>query len=493
MKRIILIAAAAASILLFFSCQKELSHVKVSEPLEFTGTIGDIQNPETKTTLTVDRKVNWVEGDEISVNGIIYTASPTSTDPTVATFTRKEQAAQDPTAIYHAYYPAELYGDGTPKLQEVQTFVAGCINNGPMYAESNTTFLSFHNICALLEITVKNTITVKNIKVSSDLAMNGAFTVIDDKAVISGTGELTEADKSVTLDCGAGVAGTTFHIAVPAGDYSGQNLKITVTDTADEEREMLTNQSASIIIEANTIYSFSFKESIAPIFPGYEMKAISFGNLWVAPVNCEYDDDESNYYPYGLLYQWGRKYGQGYHDDDFSDPTYPSTVSGTLRSFQLSSMAEGNQDTTALNFYYNNTCWYQGSKKKDKWLPENCPCPDGWRLPTSAEFTLWISSATKKEWIYNGGPNSDLAGCLLTTSAGEQIFLPAAGYHPYQNENSSGRETHCYYYSSSVPPFAKNTFNAFSLDIYISSGSIIAKLREDSCRGDGYAIRCVRD
>ena len=39
------------------------------------------------------------------------------------------------------------------------------------------------------------------------------------------------------------------------------------------------------------------------------------GVVW-APVNCGYDELR---YPMGRLYQFGRKYGQGYNDDNVHD------------------------------------------------------------------------------------------------------------------------------------------------------------------------------
>ena len=62
------------------------------------------------------------------------------------------------------------------------------------------------------------------------------------------------------------------------------------------------------------------------------------GVVW-APVNCGYHATD---FKYGKLYQWGRKYGQGY---DSSDASVPTIVAGPV------SLSEGQSASNSNKFY----------------------------------------------------------------------------------------------------------------------------------------------
>ncbi len=256
MKKIFSLLAVVSIVLATNSCQKDNLFNNDVESLVFTASIDN--GLETKTTITSERKVNWVEGDVISINGVEFSATPKE-DATKADFTKV--SGDDPTGSYKAIFPSSLYVTDHFELPATQTYTAGEFN-APMYAESETNSLSFKNICGVLKISVPGTMTVKSISVSSDLVMNGTFTIVDDIAKMSKTSGLAEADKAVTLDCGDGVAGTDFYVAIPAGTYTGKNLKVTVTDSKNKEHMMATSPSAKITVEANTMYAFNFSPCI---------------------------------------------------------------------------------------------------------------------------------------------------------------------------------------------------------------------------------------
>ena len=78
-------------------------------------------------------------------------------------------------------------------------------------------------------------------------------------------------------------------------------------------------------------------------------KGIAIGDVVWAPVNCGYEAPTDTYkgYPYGKLYQWGRKYGQGYNSYDASYPSSDNLVEGPV--MPSVAQAEENKD----KFYYN--------------------------------------------------------------------------------------------------------------------------------------------
>lgn len=233
--------------------------------LVFTATI----DAGTRTAIDIDGtagKVYWVEGDEILINGVAYTAAPDASDARMATFTKKDASAADPEAVGGKYYATycstfdAASGEGViPASQSYQS--AGTIS-APMYAESETTTLDFKNICSLMEITLKGTASVKTIELSSDnLGMSGTFTVTDGQTAV-----LADAQKTTAkLDCGSGVAltseGTPFYIAVPQGDYDG--FKVSVTSTDGKKWSKTATKTASV--EVNMIYRFSFTPEFAAV------------------------------------------------------------------------------------------------------------------------------------------------------------------------------------------------------------------------------------
>jgi len=253
MKRSIYILAVAALVISSASCQNLDKESIETDSSVFSAVIDDVS---TRTTLK-NLYVRWENTDKVDINGIQYAVTPEQKDSTKAVLSKSAEADPDPKALFKAIYPASLKSQTGFELPDTLTYNAGKFNI-PMYAESSNRTLSFKNIFAVLKVSVPSTVTVKKIEVSSDLYINGAFTVSDNKAVISSG---TDSNKTTLLDCGTGVSGTDFFIPVPAGTYTGKNLKVVLTRGDDSMVTMKTDQSATIAISANTIYTFNFLES----------------------------------------------------------------------------------------------------------------------------------------------------------------------------------------------------------------------------------------
>lgn len=261
MRKYLFIAAAAIAVL--SSCTKENDFRKdqPSGGLVFSASIE--QTLGTKTALANEGKVNWVSGDEISINGKSYTAAP-KTDATLADFTKVSEDAEPVGGKYYAYYPASIYNGGTPTLPAEQVYAESAISNAPMYAVSETESLSFKNICGLLAIKVTSAdiAKLKAIRVSSsNHAMSGAFTISDNAAVLATPDDAT---KTVTLTFSSVVepasTGTVYYVAVPANTYS--NLKIELSpDGSYYSALRVTKDAASVVIARNTIYAVNFTSS----------------------------------------------------------------------------------------------------------------------------------------------------------------------------------------------------------------------------------------
>ena len=177
---------------------------------------------------------------------------------------------------------------------------------------------------------------------------------------------------------------------------------------------------------------------------------VKIGETVWAPVNCGYHATD---FKYGKLYQWGRKYGQGYsgyyYADQYveapdSDSVAPEIVTGPV------SLSEGQSAENANKFYIVSTKPYDWHEGSDETLwnsgtedapvkTDYDPCPDGWRVPTFAELgqlSLNYSSWTTNESGQNGIWTS---GSQTYSSVAPQIFLPAAGTRAGNGGGPMGR------------------------------------------------------
>lgn len=223
-------------------------------------------------------------------------------------------------------------------------------------------------------------------------------------------------------------------------------------------------------------------------------KGIAIGSTVWAPVNCGYKAatiDGANPdkgFPYGKLYQWGRKYGQGYSADSDSE----SSITPGPVNYQI-----GQHKNMAGYFFTcesdwidtpDNSMWNSGTEDAPV-KTNNDPCPSGWRVPTYSELNVLITDHS--DWTTNDGQIGYYYSGVLTTTVydthplGEdkpQVFLPAAGYR--RNDGYANlRGGHGYYWSSK-PDYTRAYylyFNGSNVSMYGSN------------RAFGYSVRCVQE
>lgn len=218
-------------------------------------------------------------------------------------------------------------------------------------------------------------------------------------------------------------------------------------------------------------------------------KGTVIGSTVWAPVNCGYKAATSNNkgFPYGKLYQWGRKYGQGYDSNDASYPSGDNLVEGpVILSIGLS---EDNKD----KFYYNSVKPYDWSKVQNDQLwnsgtddkpvkTENDPCPTGWRVPTYAEldnlnnnYSSWTTSDRQKGYYFSGD--------YTCSDNAPQMFFPATGNRNDSDGKAMNRDTYGNYWSS-------RSYGTGAYYLYFGS-SLVNMFGDDRARG--YSIRCVQE
>ena len=224
-------------------------------------------------------------------------------------------------------------------------------------------------------------------------------------------------------------------------------------------------------------------------------KGIKVGGVVWAPVNCGYHATD---YPWGKLYQWGRKYGQGYsgnlYDGDGNvlcqvlDATTPTLVEGPV------SLEVGNSDSCNANVFYtdedynhkhdwlshhNTTLWNSGTEKFPV-KTEFDPCPKGWRVPTFNELKAL------KGWTVNklGQPGYWFSGSYSETSP--RVFFPAAGSRSFDFGYAYDRGNCGYYWSSYPGEDCAGCADGLCFrddKVYWYQGG----------RADGLSVRCVQD
>ena len=183
----------------------------------------------------------------------------------------------------------------------------------------------------------------------------------------------------------------------------------------------------------------------------------------------------------GLYYQFGRK-------DPFVGSTEIYDINGTSKSTGATiatgkvtfakavqtpatfyTYGSGNNDWASPNNYTSKN-WNDISESDGKTFFD--PCPEGWRLPTKAEYsnfstTTFTWDATNSGRTYNGN------------------WFPAAGYRlsgdgGMSNVGSSGN-----YWSAS--PYSENTGYGLSF----ISGSV--NPASNNLRAHGFSVRCVQE
>ncbi len=468
MKKLFTLFAAALVMLAAASCEKnEVLPGNNSEGKVVT-LKATINNGETKTSLggleNGEYPVLWSAGDAIAViqtknveiegeentitkifkfvlqgeggttNGVFNLVEYDECGYTVEEF--------DASAEVKAFYPFEWVVSGAKcNIPTTQTYAENSFGNGasPMAAyraADNNGALDFQNLFGALKLQIKGMEgeKVQSIEIRSSFNIAGEAS-FDLEETEGGVQEFVlrvaslDGTSCVTLDCENDNGGvliqelTNFLIALhPDANWLRIRIK---TNEAVYYRTI----DRETIITAGTILKMAELENMAPAYidendnylgdgialPAGEGKTI----IW-APVNCGYEPANGSYkgYPYGKMYQWGRKDGQGYSDEyDASVPVISNEeVPATLDP----------------NTFYTN--WYP---TYTEWPAVNNPCPAGWRVPTLTEMQSLSSGFTSENYYPEPSDQNKESfeqekgyyfyGVTDSESGDNKVFFPAAG------------------------------------------------------------------
>lgn len=222
-------------------------------------------------------------------------------------------------------------------------------------------------------------------------------------------------------------------------------------------------------------------------------KGIAIGGTVWAPVNCGYKAASAtdNGYPYGKLYQWGRKYGQGYSTSYDADE--PTIEEGPVSLKYAQTEACSNVFfTSTSDFQYDwvstqdDKLWNDGTESSPV-KTDYDPCPEGWRVPTYSELNTLIT--TKSSWTTNDGQKGYwFSGTLdikydAPVDGEAKVFFPAAGFRDSYDYDTYGRGSSGFYWSSTSDNYDADclNFNDDNANMYYYY------------RTYGFSVRCVQE
>ena len=529
MKKNILSALAICAAL--FGCQKnEISETRTSG-VELHATIED--DASTKTVMDENNNIRWSEEDQVvafmkTSLGLRYQIKKEYIGKTSGYFSQVSSGSSsdigagtewDHNVVYYPYsdaVEAEKSGDDYALnviLPSEQTYAAESFGNGffPMVAVSENNNITFKNVLGGIKLQLRGTQKVKSIKLEgknneklSGTATVTAYTDETKPAITMASG----ASTSVTLDCGSGVqlnesTATEFIIALPPVLFS-KGFTMTVIDDAGNEQTIQTDKENSVLRSSLLVMPEVTLDKVPQTGDYIDEYGINHGpgvkigeTVW-APVNCGYHATD---YKYGKLYQWGRKYGQGYDGSlydvndnmtgTYSDASIPSKVSGHV------SLSVGQSSLNSNKFYISNTSpytydwvtpqddtlWNSGTEDNPV-KTEYDPCPEGWRVPTYAELNNLSSNYSS--WTTNDDQNGYwFSGSNAYSESVSCVFFPAAGYRVYDVAKADGRGCSVYYWSSRPLSWGAY-FLSFSNGFYVNNMTT-------NGRASGYSVRCVQE
>ena len=429
---------------------KESTLEVIKEAKVFTAIIDDTTSPETRTSLDAEGNVLWKQGDQVSIfaGSTVneqYQVTDASDGKTAASLNKVgDSGFVAGTEIDNnvAFYPyastaaiarsAGSYVISDITLPETQTYAEDSFGNGAflMAAVTGSTGdmnLKFKNVLGGLKLQLKGTASIASISITGN--NNEVLCGATEVTVANGDTpsiNLTDASaKTVTLDCGAGVAlnsetATPFIIALPPITMTG-GFTVIVTDTEGKQMEIKTTKSQTITRSSLLKMPVVVYEGAAVIPDGCVDLGLSV--FWAScNIGATNPEDYGDYYAWGEtepkeIYNW-----DSYKWINSSSDLTKYNTEIFRGSVDNKTVLESSDDVASVKL---------GGK---------------WRMPTDAEWTELMVKCTWT-WVtnYNG---SGINGRLVEATNGNSIFLPAAGYRYNANLKYAGSEGD--YWSSSL-------------------------------------------
>ena len=498
MKHRLLSAFALAGLLLGSCAVDEL-------PTEGGSIVAEMETDQTRTAVTDEGTFTWSAGDKVWLHTTSGSVVGTLSDGAGSSSAKFTYGGFVGEMTGKAVYP---YNDGHSVSGNVLNFVLPASydlgsslanTNAAMYGVNVGGTIKFNHLAGVMRFKFKDVPAgVNKFTITLDKKINGTFTadLTADYPVIETSSTSTASEKTITLNFNALTAKSDIcvYVPLPIGTYNSLELGLY------DDGQSVWTYSKSV---TNTVSRKSLKlmpvvtlggsvdgdleggdsEKLIDYIDEYGENhgpGVKIGETVWAPVNCGYHKTD---FKYGKLYQWGRKYGQGY---DESDASVPEIVEGPV------SLEIGQSKENANKFYYNSSDPYDWSKVQndDLWntgtesapvKTKYDPCPEGWRVPTYAELDELINNYSPWTTV-DGQEGRYFCGDYTYLDNAPQTFFPAAG-NRYDFGGAHNRGTYYGFYWSSRP--AGN----YACSLHFSSSDV--SMRGYS-RAFGYSVRCVQ-
>lgn len=511
-------------VLVIMSSCKE---IYVDSPVSEDRILASMENiAGTKTILDEDNFIRWSEDDMIAafIKSSVaqrYRVLPSSVGKTYAIFEKIDDADQEDSNVLSdnvLAYPYEAVVGCSENyeaynvvmnlpIEQLYTEDSFSIGAYPMIAVSDDGDYAFRNVLGAIKIQLTGNVKVVSIVLrgNDDESLCGSSVI---KAYKDNSAPFIEMSSSalgsLTLKCDPAVqldnsVPTSFIFAIPPTAFS-KGFTVIVRGEDDKSYEISTehpnpvNRSSLLVMPPVAITSEEIAEGdYVDEYGVNHGQGIQIGGTIWAPVNCGYrkPSAQDKGFPYGKHYQWGRKYGQGYGSDTYSDASLPSFTSGRVIA------SEGQSSSNANVFFIygsspydwvspqTGTLWNSGTDT----LPvktANDPCPEGWRVPTYSELnslmahsSSWTVDDENRNGYWFSGPEE-------YSSSVPKVFLPASGYLGCGDGSGNGRSEYGYYWSTRPRTYGEE----LSSNLYFSEYS---KSMGSGSRANGNSVRCVKN
>ena len=499
-------------------------------PTEGGSIVAEMETDQTRTAVTDEGTFTWSAGDKVWLHTTSGSVVGTLSDGAGSSSAKFTYGGFVGEMTGKAVYP---YNNGHSVSGEVLNFVLPASydlgssltnTNAAMYGVNVGGTIKFNHLAGVMRFKFKDVPAgVNKFTITLDKKINGTFSadLTADYPVIETSSTSTASEKTITLNFNALTAKSdiSVYVPLPIGTYDSLELGLyddgqsvwtyskSVTNTVNRKSLKLMpvvtlGGSVDGDLEGGD-HEGGDSEILIDYVDEYGKNhgpGVKIGETVWAPVNCGYHKTD---FKYGKLYQWGRKYGQGYsgelYDIDgnmsgtYSDGYVPEVVKGPV------SLSVGQSKNNENIFYYKSSspCNWCSDEINNLWnsgpeispvKTEYDPCPDGWRVPTSAELTVLFRNYSS--WTSVEGVNGRwFCGATSYTETASKVFFPAAGYRDYdyefiQEPKQRGLIGH---YWSSMPDANDN--GAAQIFIFDKSRCYDSRYR----RANGMSIRCVQE